>query len=553
MTDLTRRDFNAPLQLLADRGVAGVVSSSALDAYGEQIDPRGVRWRDGVKLLWSHDPRQPIGRAERIAVEGDKVVANFRLASPGVDPTADRAHGLLKDGIIDSFSVGGIPHRWQGNTVTDFEIVEVSLVSVPANPDAQVTSIRSATDYMPAESDLKAAGNPRSFPAPAIRGEPRAWSFGKCLALLDGVPTSQVDWTFEREISDQLSKAVPTDRSGGLRVPLSVMLRAIGTVSGDAGASLAGTDWRPELFGLDVEAVKPALIMGRAGAKIISSDLPLVVVPRQSAPLPDAVWLARDAAMTAQADIGTRSIDLVPHTVASYHQIKRSALLYSQPSVYNLYLQQITQKQLLAVDKAILYGTGVAPQPSGVVTSTRTQVFQFGAGTATVAPTLSDFVTMASMLEGSTVPPDNRGWIMNPTMRSTLQATRKLTGSTDSVTILGEGDTTLLGYPITTGPQIPLAAADGASDIWFADYGQCGICLFAGGTATILPNPYGSMFSAGGTELAIFQDVDVFVWDAYRFVHSTNAKSIGKVNAPTPAMARGGSSHAAPAPHAAKP
>jgi HK97 family phage major capsid protein len=162
-------------------------------------------------------------------------------------------------------------------------------------------------------------------------------------------------------------------------------------------------------------------------------------------------------------------------------------------------------------------------------------VFQFGGAGTTIAPTLTDFVAMASLLDGSTAPPDNRGWIMNPCMRSTLQATRKLTGSTDSVTILSEGDTTLLGYPFVTGPQIPLAATDGASDIWFADFGQCGLCLFASGTATILPNPFGSMYAAGGTELAIFQDADVFTWDAYRFVHSTNAKSIGKPGTPVPA------------------
>jgi hypothetical protein len=41
--------------------------------------------------------------------------------------------------------------------------------------------------------------------------------------------------------------------------------------------------------------------------------------------------------------------------------------------------------------------------------------------------------------------------------------------------------------------------------------------MFASGTATILPNPFGAMYDAG-TELAIFQDADVFTWDAYRFL-----------------------------------
>jgi len=51
---------------------------------------------------------------------------------------------------------------------------------------------------------------------------------------------------------------------------------------------------------------------------------------------------------------------------------------------------------------------------------------------------------------------------------------------------------------------------------------------FASGTATILPNPFGAMYDAGGTELAIFQDADVFTWGAYRFLYVKNAKSIGK-------------------------
>jgi HK97 family phage prohead protease len=148
MTEITRRDFTAPVQLLAAdaRSVAGVISSNSLDRWGEVIDPAGVRWGPGVKLLWSHDPRSPIGRAERIAADGDKVTASFRLASPGVDATADKAHALLRDGIIDSFSVGGIAHKWSGNKCTDFEVVEVSLVSVPANPDAIVTSFRHAPE-----------------------------------------------------------------------------------------------------------------------------------------------------------------------------------------------------------------------------------------------------------------------------------------------------------------------------------------------------------------------------------------------------------------------
>jgi HK97 family phage major capsid protein len=189
------------------------------------------------------------------------------------------------------------------------------------------------------------------------------------------------------------------------------------------------------------------------------------------------------------------------------NQIKRSALLYSNPSVYNLYLQQITQKQLLGIDEAVLYGTGTAPQPSGVLHNTRLQSFQFGGSATVVAPNIADLTTMARLLEGTAAPEDNRGWIMNPCLKLTLMATLKFPAAPNSTTILEEGDSTLLSHPITTGPQIPIVTADSSTDLWFGDFGMCGVCLFAGGTATILPNPYGSQYASGGTELAIFQDV----------------------------------------------
>ncbi len=76
---------------------------------------------------------------------------------------------------------------------------------------------------------------------------------------------------------------------GGFKIPLGhLMTRAGGTKPGDNGDSLTSVDFRPDLFGLDVEAIRPATIMGRAGARMLVTTEPLVTIPRQDAPLPDA-------------------------------------------------------------------------------------------------------------------------------------------------------------------------------------------------------------------------------------------------------------------------
>jgi HK97 family phage prohead protease len=552
MTELVRRDFTAPVQLLATdaRAVAGVISTSALDRWGEVIDPAGVRWGASVKLLWSHDPRSPIGRAERIAVDGDRVLANFRLASAGVDPTADKAHALLRDGIVDSFSVGGIAHKWSGNRCTDFEVVEVSLVAVPANPDAVVTSVRNAPEDSPMVTTdrsgvVRIAGNTRPG-APAIRRSDPAvqrWDFGRFLAMVaPQLAPSDVDFGLEREVSDELNRY--STRSG-FKIPLGLLMqRAAGTKPGDIGESLTSVDFRPDMFGLDVEAIRPASIMGRAGARLLTTTEPLVTIPRQTAPLPDAVWIARDADMTLQADLGTRSMDLTPHCVGSYHKILRSGRLYGTPGLVDLYMAQIIEKQLFAVDKAVLYGTGITPQPMGLIADPRHQSFQFGGAPANAAVTLTDLVKMSGLLDGSVAPEDSRVWLMNSLLRSTLQATHKLTGATDSVTILSEGDTTLLQHPIITGQQLP------SPDVWFLDAGQVGVCWFAQGAATIevVSNPYAdSVFASGALLLRAINDVDVFAMDAFRSVYAKNALTLGAAGVPVPFAA------SKPAPDASKP
>ena len=93
---------------------------------------------------------------------------------------------------------------------------------------------------------------------------------------------------------------------------------------------------------------------------------------------------------------------------------------------------------------------------------------------------------MAGLLDGSVAPEDSRGWLMNSLLRSTAQAATSSPPRRISVTILNEGDTTLLNHPITTGQQIP------PGHVWFLDAGQVGICWFAQGAATIevVQNPY---------------------------------------------------------------
>jgi uncharacterized protein len=96
----------------------------------------------GVPLLWQHRPGTPIGRIERLAEDarGLRVIGRVSEAS-----TAGReAAALLKDGAVGGLSFG---YRVRGKRegaqreLTDLDLVEVSLVTLPMQPAARVHAV----------------------------------------------------------------------------------------------------------------------------------------------------------------------------------------------------------------------------------------------------------------------------------------------------------------------------------------------------------------------------------------------------------------------------
>jgi uncharacterized protein len=101
-----------------------------------------------VRMYEQHNRSQlPIG----MAVEWDDTPAALRGAFRLSSPKGDGALNLVRDGVVDAFSVGfrGIQARQDGDVTvrTEAAIVEVSLVATPAYASATVAGVR-ASDLM---------------------------------------------------------------------------------------------------------------------------------------------------------------------------------------------------------------------------------------------------------------------------------------------------------------------------------------------------------------------------------------------------------------------
>jgi uncharacterized protein len=104
-----------------------------------------ARSRFDVPLLWQHDQQEPIGIIEQLREDdrGLHITAKLSLDSArGKD-----AYALMKDGAITGLSIGyrareaaPLP-RSQMRELRNVDLIEISLVSLPMQPLARLTSV----------------------------------------------------------------------------------------------------------------------------------------------------------------------------------------------------------------------------------------------------------------------------------------------------------------------------------------------------------------------------------------------------------------------------
>lgn len=142
------------LKGLVEKNEAGILTvaiatDGSIDRDGEVIDPNSWNFDNFLKnpvLLWAHNySKPPIGKVLEITRQGSKILFKPQFAVEILED-AKQAYELYKEGFLNAFSVGFRPTRWEdremgGKMVRVFletELLEISAVPVPANPNAIV-------------------------------------------------------------------------------------------------------------------------------------------------------------------------------------------------------------------------------------------------------------------------------------------------------------------------------------------------------------------------------------------------------------------------------
>jgi HK97 family phage prohead protease len=112
-------------------------------AFSASLARRGAA---GVRMLWQHDPSEPVGRWLSLVEDarGLKVRGRLNLAVA----RAREIRSLLKDGGIDGLSIGFRVERARTDKATGLrrlqklDLWEISLVTFPMLPAARVGSVK---------------------------------------------------------------------------------------------------------------------------------------------------------------------------------------------------------------------------------------------------------------------------------------------------------------------------------------------------------------------------------------------------------------------------
>jgi HK97 family phage prohead protease len=133
-----------------------IASDETVDRYGDIVRATGWQlenFKRNPVLLFGHQSDQfPIGKVTEIGVEGTELIATAQFLPEGDDERADKAWRMVEGGFMSAVSVGFMPTvapkfiRAEPDEdgyaqITGFEFVgqellELSLVPVPANPQA---------------------------------------------------------------------------------------------------------------------------------------------------------------------------------------------------------------------------------------------------------------------------------------------------------------------------------------------------------------------------------------------------------------------------------
>lgn len=133
--------------------IEGIASTPTTDRMGDIVEPKGAQFKLPLPLLWQHNAKEPIGHVieAKVTEAGIWIKAQAML---GVLPEIDRAFKLIMAKLVRGLSIGFAPIESEdikgtwGQRFLKWDWLELSAVTIPANAEASIQTIKSIDDEL---------------------------------------------------------------------------------------------------------------------------------------------------------------------------------------------------------------------------------------------------------------------------------------------------------------------------------------------------------------------------------------------------------------------
>lgn len=134
-----------------ERWIEGIATTPSADRMGDVVDPLGAKFATPMPLLWQHKHDEPVGWVEFAEPTAEGIPFRARIAKIEEDgklrDRIDSAWQSVKSGLVRAVSIGFTGLQWDllptgGLKFTEWEWLELSLVTIPANQEATLSVVK---------------------------------------------------------------------------------------------------------------------------------------------------------------------------------------------------------------------------------------------------------------------------------------------------------------------------------------------------------------------------------------------------------------------------
>lgn len=458
---------------------AGAITGTAWpfggpDRMGDVITPEAFAGAVGKTLPMLSGHSAPVGVWDSISTDAEGLKVAGRLLVADV-PEAKSLRALVGAGAVTGLSIGFVtksstPRKGGGRTITNLELVECSIVAVPANANARVTTIKEASlahentaenitqeDLAPL---LAAANDNISAITKRLEAAEVKLARPAIVTKKDDEPSAEM-----KAFSDYLRRGDRADELKTLQVAIDPQ-----------GGYLTPPEYSNEII-RDITLFSPI----RSIASVRTTTSPSVLYPKRTA-ITAAAWTS-EATDATESEPAFGQREIVNHEATTYVDISNK-LLADSAGVAEAEVRLALSENFGQLEGAAFVSGDSVGKPEGILQNPDVAYTATGSAAAITADSLFDIMYALSPQYR------NRGtWLLNGTSLATVRKLKSGDGEYLWQPALQAGQPeTLLGRPVVEAVDMPDIGAN-AFPIAFGDFGT-GYRIVDRVSLSILVNPY---------------------------------------------------------------